>query len=92
MRRAPGRPPSFFAEVLARASADATYRMHGTTSTLPRSGPFAPRRWAVAWVGEAWLGEGWGSVQELLSAEVPWDMVDSDAELKAVFRTLSLDR
>jgi hypothetical protein len=31
-------------------------------------------------------------VQELLSAEVPWDMVDSDVELKAVFRTLSLDR
>ncbi len=38
----------------------------------------------------AW--RGLGSAQELLSAEVPWDMVDSDAELKAVFRTLSLDR
>ena len=68
-------------------------RTSGTTerrATPTRLGP--QRRFRTAAMGRGLGRRGLSLVQELLSAEVPWDMVDSDAELKAVFRTLSLDR
>ena len=65
----------------------ARYNVHAPTQRTFRT---AAMGCGLGWGGLAW--RGLGSVQELLSAEVPWDMVDSDAELKAVFRTLSLDR